>query len=131
IARADERGEPVLLGAAAGAPDEGARGGRARGGRARGQIHAHGLGNGRVTQARLGTALIGHLQRQLEGTAARPQHRHGGAELVVVDLLPAEVLVGLDLALMHLRRPELRSRVRRHDLYSWAVELLPTAVSYC
>jgi len=86
---------PLLPG---GARAEGAGGACAGGARARGQIHGHALGNRRVTQARVGTALVGHLQRQLEGAAARPQHRHGGDELVVVDLLPAEVLVGLDLA---------------------------------
>ncbi len=100
--------EPVLVGRAGAGDMPQRRPARADRGRGTGgQRDTHVLRDGRVAQPRLCAALVSHPQRQLQSAAVGARDRHGRRELVVIDLLLAEVLVRFHLAGGELRGAEL------------------------
>ena len=88
-------------------------------------MHRHVLDDRRVAQPGFRTSLVGDLKRQVEGGGACARDRDQGAQLVVVDFLPAEVLVVLDLPGGHLGRAELRGRRGSRHLDPRPVEVVP------
>ena len=92
--------------------------------RPRGKLHGECLGDGRIAQTLVRAPLIGDFQRQLECAAAGARHGQYGVQLVVVDLLAAEVLVVLHLAVGQLQCTQLRGSALGRDLDARPVEVV-------
>ncbi len=72
----------------------------------------------------MSAALVGHFQRHRQLSRRSAGNRHSDHELAVVNLLLAEVLVGLDLALGHFQRAELCLVARRGSFHPRPIEVV-------
>src|SRR5262249_22350300 len=122
-------GEKSRVGRSRGAWDgngstRGSTGAPATGASRAGKAEEQRLGLRWIAEPRVSTALIGHLERQIERPGRCTGDGHGGDQLVVIDLLLAEVLVGLHLAGGKLRRAELCVRASGFYLDSGAIQVI-------
>jgi hypothetical protein len=92
--------------------------------RRRWELHGHAARDGRIAQAGLGAALIGDVQRHVEGAAAAALHRQRHHQRVVIDHLLAEILIGLDLPFGELGRPDAAAAGLGRGLDAIAVEVI-------